>query len=692
MFDYNRQLEIIRRTEVELTNVTQKYTELLSSLSKDTLLNLNIIYASRKLEVLKEQNPKGISKEELEIQRNSEYEKYKNLMEDYIYQNYGKHISVDSIEYSSFINHLQEEEKENQYSATNLLENYKKELLQTYLLISPTVDIALPTHGITEINATNHRENQYLNEIIDGIYATSGKGILDYILRTNTGSMRGDGYNLDLPINPFSGVNDGKYILNKPASVYHLDARLFEPVIDFRLDANGNVNLRFDQEWISRSEKLKCNEEIVNYVPKEYVERKNITIQGQKMDLFFTKGETVQLTPELENIFNNIKNDSKYSSSQLMKKYASLPEYQLLITKIIGQTKKLEEEVKQIREKKAYLSDEMFFEIILSNYSKNIIETIKNDYAGKLTPEIIERLDNFSIGVINDPNKHGDMTAHSDICQVSINMAHFATDIQNLESKIVRAMGTMPHELFHFVFRILKDKNNVDERMVYNLSNGEQATCFGMVGHMLNEGFVEKLSAEFCQRNNIYYSPNPSYIQFTKLCNYIMKSNHDINEKFLIHNNYEGVLEKLSPEARNKYKETERFEYIGNFKLTTTSGEKRIISEQEIVSSFNEKIESKKKEELKPVQESKSSELKKSFDQRSQNEIAIAKQIKEKNIAIKKQKEQQKNLEKPKVKTLTKPTNSGGNSSGGFVNTLILTLITGFVAGAIFMVVYYICK
>lgn len=289
MFDYNKQLEIIRRTEVELTNVTQKYTELLSGLSKDTLLNLNIIYTNRKLEVLKEQTPKGICKEEFEIQRNSEYEKYKNLMEDYIYQNYGKHISIDSLEYSSFINYLREEEKEKQYSATNLLENYKKELLQTYLLISPTVDIALPTHGITEINATNHRENQYLNEIIDGIYATSGKGIMDYILRTNTGSMHGDGYNLDLPINPFSGFTDGKYILNEPASVYHLDARLFEPVIDFRLDANGNVNLMFAQEWISRSEKLKCNEEIVNYVPKEYIERKNITIQGQKIDLFFTK-------------------------------------------------------------------------------------------------------------------------------------------------------------------------------------------------------------------------------------------------------------------------------------------------------------------------------------------------------------------------------------------------------------------
>lgn len=77
MFDYNRQLEIIRRTEVELSNVTQKYTELLSGLSKDTLLNVNIIYASRKLEVLKEQTPKGISKEDLEIQRNKYYENKK---------------------------------------------------------------------------------------------------------------------------------------------------------------------------------------------------------------------------------------------------------------------------------------------------------------------------------------------------------------------------------------------------------------------------------------------------------------------------------------------------------------------------------------------------------------------------------------------------------------------------------------
>ena len=49
-------------------------------------------------------------------------------------------------------------------------------------------------------------------------------------------------------------------------------------------------------------------------------------------------------------------------------------------------------------------------------------------------------------------------------------------------------------------------------------------------------------------------------------------------------------------------------------------------------------------------------------------------------------------MEKPKVKTLTKPTNNSGGSSKGFIDTLILTLITGFVAGALFMIAYYIFK
>lgn len=82
-----------------------------------------------------------------------------------------------------------------------------------------------------------------------------------------------------------------------------------------------------------------------------------------------------------------------------------------------------------------------------------------------------------------------------------------------------------------------------------------------------------------------------------------------------------------------------------------------------------------------------------SFTKRSASEIQIAQQIKQRNMIIKQQKEQQKSMEKPKVKTLSKGSNSGNvGSSSGFANILTLTLITGFIAGAIFMIIYNILK
>lgn len=86
-------------------------------------------------------------------------------------------------------------------------------------------------------------------------------------------------------------------------------------------------------------------------------------------------------------------------------------------------------------------------------------------------------------------------------------------------------------------------------------------------------------------------------------------------------------------------------------------------------------------------------QVEKGFDQRSQSEIRIANQIKEKNMAIKQQKYQQRSLDKPKIKILTKPTNGGTNtSSSGYANVVTLALVVSFVAGALCMLTYYICK
>lgn len=78
---------------------------------------------------------------------------------------------------------------------------------------------------------------------------------------------------------------------------------------------------------------------------------------------------------------------------------------------------------------------------------------------------------------------------------------------------------------------------------------------------------------------------------------------------------------------------------------------------------------------------------KKPFTWESKSEEIIYNQIKQKNQIIKQQKEQKRQMNKPKVKTLTAPS-QGGNVSKGFTNVITLSLIVSFVSGALFMVMY----
>lgn len=85
-------------------------------------------------------------------------------------------------------------------------------------------------------------------------------------------------------------------------------------------------------------------------------------------------------------------------------------------------------------------------------------------------------------------------------------------------------------------------------------------------------------------------------------------------------------------------------------------------------------------------------EKSKTFSQRSQSEIQVDNQIKEKNQAIKQQKKQQRQMNKPKVKTLTQNPNGSSTGSKGFANIITLSLIVSFVCGALFMVIYMLVK
>ena len=96
----------------------------------------------------------------------------------------------------------------------------------------------------------------------------------------------------------------------------------------------------------------------------------------------------------------------------------------------------------------------------------------------------------------------------------------------------------------------------------------------------------------------------------------------------------------------------------------------------------------KAEKEQKDLQHKKENKF---FDQRSQGEIEIAKQIKQKNQMIKQQKEQTRQMNKPKVRTLSVHS-SNSSQNKGFTNVLILSLIASFVAGALFMIIYMIVR
>ena len=81
---------------------------------------------------------------------------------------------------------------------------------------------------------------------------------------------------------------------------------------------------------------------------------------------------------------------------------------------------------------------------------------------------------------------------------------------------------------------------------------------------------------------------------------------------------------------------------------------------------------------------------KKVFDYRTSDEIQVSNQIKQKNQVIKQQKAEVRQMDKPKVRTLTSSHTSNSGSNSGFTNALILSLIASFVVGVLFMVIYMI--
>lgn len=494
---------------------------------------------------------------------------------------------------------------------------------------------------------------------------------------------------------------------------------------------DSGVNLSGISYW-SLTDGIDCNLERLrtNLLEKGIITDINqiTTACGGLIPTYQSLIKTIQMNSQLESSMGELISTSLLSSRQALEKYISEPKFQEHMKQVQEQHQLLLTRVQEMRKNNLNLSDEVFYKQMMVSFLSPVIQGVNDQYGAIIPKDKLQKLNGLlnpeNINFTFDKNQN-DIQADSLTGQLIINPQK--TQGNTIEEKIVSSMGVSIHESFHLLVNMLKSPEQAEqlgERLIYKVvtSEGEKEVHFapGKYGQVLSEGFVEKLSSEFAGQNGFYYTLNPSYIPCVNLCSQIMQQDRTIDSTFLFTKSGDDIVNKMSPEVKSKFEESERLFVLNNFETKETKKDEALkgINSNCVVSSWierNDKVQEVKQNETfkQPfviTREKQKSEIdsskkehtiepqpiiqhpKKGFDQRSQNEIQIYQQIKEKNLAIKKQKEQQRNLEKPKVKTLTKTTNNGGNSSGGFVDTLILTLITGFVAGAIFMVVYNICK
>lgn len=306
----NKQNE--NETGKKIDEVTAEFNEQMNSCDKKSLERLDLIYLYRKLETIKNETPLG-DEDTVEKRRADMLQKVAIELSEKIKRYTGQELDLESAEFKQIMREIYKEEKQDENSALNLVSKYKDALIETYLEDSRTLSIALPTHGLTSINAAMHRENKYHNEIVNAIFAISGYGLDDYIVRANSNGMIREGNTITFSRNPFdlSASTADRLQLANEVSVYSVPAESFEPVIDFRINKYGEPRLLFDQEWISRTKSLECQEERVTSIPATYLSTREVRIADEEESINDMYNNRTESEEEQEDSFDQMSSSEK---------------------------------------------------------------------------------------------------------------------------------------------------------------------------------------------------------------------------------------------------------------------------------------------------------------------------------------------------------------------------------------------
>lgn len=278
-FDYDKESEIMNETKTNADVITSEYIRKLSLCSVESLQALNIIYAYNKLLVIANMTPKN--RTSFEEERKEKLAQALNYLKKKLQEYYSYDIESTE-EITRIVERIKVVEEARTDSAYNIIQEYKLSLQELYIKSQKTVNVVLPDYNLKSIKQAKHRENQYLNEIVDAIFAVGDyEGLMAYIARANVGGMIVKKDQIILPRNPFNIEESSKEKLKliSPVSIYHLNVKEFEPVVDFYLDIGNKPILRFNNEWIARKESIRCKESIVDYLPYTFLLSKNVNVR-----------------------------------------------------------------------------------------------------------------------------------------------------------------------------------------------------------------------------------------------------------------------------------------------------------------------------------------------------------------------------------------------------------------------------
>ncbi len=267
-FDFEAEEQKLLMANEGIKKVMSDYDEILDNLSDKDKGVLQLYFYLKKLDTIKEMTPKG---NYWDGKREAYINEGIRMIEEY-----GKKIFPD-------INNIEELRSDvynymNESELPTIINGFSNDVKSAYKHNCEHVYTILPISGLKELKASMHRENQYLNSITNGVFATGAmREVENYIGRANVDGMIVRGNKIRYPRNPFSEVTEDGLKLIKPVSVYLSDIDLFEPQFDFEIDKDGKPHFLFGDEWVAPYEKIGCVEKQVAYLPTSFIEKNDVS-------------------------------------------------------------------------------------------------------------------------------------------------------------------------------------------------------------------------------------------------------------------------------------------------------------------------------------------------------------------------------------------------------------------------------